>query len=120
MASEALKSLPEANTLIHVAKRVIYLEINQKKLRKFIYFICFKENLHLQLEAALRQRMAEVFNEVKRRLDYQVALQNVHKRVEREQAVSYIIDGVNKSIGAAQVSPKLIYSNNKLYLFNLI
>jgi len=81
VASEALKSLPEANTLIHVAKR---------------------ENLHLQLEAALRQRMAEVFNEVKRRLDYQVALQNVHKRVEREQAVSYIIDGVNKSIGAAQ------------------
>ena len=29
VASEALKSLPEANTLIHVAKRVNFLEMNQ-------------------------------------------------------------------------------------------
>ena len=68
----------------------------------------------MQLEAALRQRLAEVYSEVKRRLDYQVALQNVHKRVEREQAVSYIIDGVNKSIGAAQVShPTLLTKMSK-------
>ena len=35
--------------------------------------------------------------------DYQVALQNAYRRVEREQAISYILDGVNKSIGPAQV-----------------
>ena len=34
--------------------------------------------------------------------DYQVALSNVNRRVEREQAISYIIDGAKSSIGAAQ------------------
>lgn len=68
--------------------------------------------------------MAAVYAEVKKRLvrllsfntkksykwncieikkDYQVALQNAYRRVEREQAISYILDGVNKSIGPAQV-----------------
>lgn len=78
---ENLKSLPDANALIHAAKR---------------------ENIHLQLEAALRERMNAVHTEVKKRLDYQVALNNVHARVEREQAINYIIDGVRKSIGATQ------------------
>lgn len=81
VAKEGLKSLPDANALIHEAKR---------------------ENVHLQLEAAYRARVAEVHTEVKRRLDYQVALDNVHKRVEREQAINYIIDGVKRSIGANQ------------------
>jgi len=78
---ETLKSLPDANALIHAAKR---------------------ENVQLQLEAALRQRMHDIHAEVKKRLDYQVALANVHKRVEREQAMNYIIEGVKKSIGATQ------------------
>jgi len=93
----ALKSLPEANTLIHAAKR---------------------ENIHLQLEAALRQRLAAVYNEVKKRLDYQVALQNVHKRVEREQAISYILDGVQKSIGPAQEKEAFASGLNQLKLLS--
>lgn len=80
-AKENLKSLPDANALIHAAKR---------------------ENIHLQLEAALRERMHAVHSEVKKRLDYQVAVNNVHARVEREQAINYIIDGVRNSIGANQ------------------
>jgi len=91
--NQALRSLPEANLLIHVAKR---------------------ENLHLQLEAALRQRMASVFAEVKRRLDYQVALQNAYKRVEREQAINYILDGVNQSIGPAQEKEAFATGLNQL------
>lgn len=79
--NELLKSLPEANTLIHEAKR---------------------ENIHLQIEAAFRHRVAQIHQEVKRRLDYQVALQNVHRRVEKEQAINYILDGVHKSIGPNQ------------------
>lgn len=78
---EALKSLPDANALIHDAKR---------------------ENIDLQLEGAYRARVAEVHAEVKKRLDYQVALSNVNRRVEREQAIGYIIDGAKSSIGAAQ------------------
>jgi F-type H+-transporting ATPase subunit b len=78
---ENLKSLPDANVLIHDAKR---------------------ENVHLQLEAALRERMHTVHTEVKKRLDYQVNINNVHSRFEREQAINYIIDGVRSSIGANQ------------------
>jgi len=91
--NEALKSLPEANQLIHLAKR---------------------ENIHLQLEAALRQRMASVYAEVKKRLDYQLALQNAYKRVEREQAINYILDGVNKSIGPAQEKEAFVTGLNQL------
>jgi F-type H+-transporting ATPase subunit b len=78
---EALKSLPEANKLIHDSKR---------------------DNVLLQLEAAYRQRMAMVHQEVKKRLDYQLAIQNIYKRVEREQAINFILDGVKKSIGPNQ------------------
>jgi len=95
--NQALKSLPEANKLIHLAKR---------------------ENIHLQLEAALRQRMAAVYGEVKKRLDYQVALQNAYRRVEREQAISYILDGVNKSIGPAQEKEAFVSGLNQLKLLS--
>jgi hypothetical protein len=33
-----------------------------------LFFFYLKENIHLQLEAALRQRMAAVYGEVKKRL----------------------------------------------------
>jgi F-type H+-transporting ATPase subunit b len=80
-ANKALTSLPEANTLINQAKR---------------------ENVQLQLEANYRQRLANVAAEVRKRLDYQVSVQGVTARLEREQALNYIIGNVSKSIGAAQ------------------
>jgi len=79
--NEALQSLPEANQLVNAAKR---------------------ENVALQLEASFRQRLAQVHQEVKKRLDYQVAYQGVYKRLERDQAINYILGNVNKSIGANQ------------------
>lgn len=79
--NEALFSLPEANKIVHSAK---------------------KENILMQLEAAYRQRLTQIHQEVKRRLDYQLAIQNAYKRLEREQAINYIIGEVNKSIGATQ------------------
>jgi len=79
--NEALQSLPEANSLVNAAKR---------------------ENVLMQLESTYRQRLAQVHQEVKKRLDYQVAVQNAHRRVEREQALNFIIGQVHKSIGPNQ------------------
>jgi F-type H+-transporting ATPase subunit b len=79
--NQKLGSLPEANTLVNLAK---------------------KENVHLQLEASFRNRLNSVYQEIKKRLDYQVAVQGVYKRLERDQAINYILSQVNKSIGSNQ------------------
>lgn len=57
-----------------------------------------KENIGLQLEAAYRERLMTLYSEVKRRLDYQVEVQNVKRRVEQRNLVSTVVDNVMKSI----------------------
>lgn len=62
------------------------------------------------MEAAFRHRLSQVYQEVRRRLDYQVSVQGVYKRLERDQAINYIIGEVNKSIG-----PNLVIFKNFLH-----
>lgn len=57
-----------------------------------------KENIGLQLEAAYRERLMSLYSEVKRRLDYQVEVANVKRRVEQRHLVSTVVDNVMKSI----------------------
>lgn len=61
-----------------------------------------KENVALQLEAAYRERLAQVYNEVKRRLDYQVEIQLVERRVKQKHLVNWVTDKVLGSITADQ------------------
>ena len=73
-----------------------------------------QENVQLQLESAYRARLAQVYQEVKKRLDYQVAVQGVYKRLEREQAINYIINEAHKSIGPNQVNIKYSKIHDKV------
>lgn len=55
------------------------------------------------LETNYRERFHMVHNEVKKRLDYQVALQNLQRRLEQEHMVNWVEQSVIKSITPQQV-----------------
>lgn len=59
-----------------------------------------RENLLLQQEAEYRRRLMEVYQEVKRKLDYQVAIEDAKKNFTRKHLVNWVIDNVNKNVNA--------------------
>jgi len=57
-----------------------------------------KENIALQLEAEYRDRLNRVYEQVQKRLDYHVALEDTQKSYESKHMIYWIEDQVKKSI----------------------
>jgi len=66
-----------------------------------------KEAVGLQLESVYRQRLNEAYGQVKKRLDYQLEVANVMRRMEQKHMVDWIINNVKKSISPAQETAAL-------------
>lgn len=90
-AKESAQSIIDANN------KAIWQEDGQKFLWE-----AKKENVALQLEAAYRQRLNEVYKGVKNRLDYQLAKHNTKRRFEQDHMVRWIVENVRKSITPQQ------------------
>uniref|UniRef100_UPI003AADD67D ATP synthase F(0) complex subunit B1, mitochondrial n=1 Tax=Centroberyx gerrardi TaxID=166262 RepID=UPI003AADD67D len=61
-----------------------------------------RNNVAMLLETNHRERIHMVTNEVKKRLDYQIALQNLHRQMEQEHMVNWVEKSVVGSITPQQ------------------
>lgn len=61
-----------------------------------------RENVGLQLEAAYRERIMTAYQEVKKRLDYQVEKQDIERRITQRNLVDWVVSRVRSSITADQ------------------
>lgn len=61
-----------------------------------------RENVKLQLEAEYRRRLMLAYEEVRKRLDFQIAKQVAQRQFEQQHMVNWIIDSVVKSISPQQ------------------
>ncbi|XP_073326080.1 ATP synthase F(0) complex subunit B1, mitochondrial [Pagrus major] len=61
-----------------------------------------RNNVAMLLETNYRERLHMVTNEVKRRMDYQIALQDLHRRMEQEHMINWVEKSVVGSITPQQ------------------
>jgi len=57
-----------------------------------------KENIALQVEASFRERIASVYSEVKKRLDFHADKQNIERNIQQKHMVAWIVQRVQGAI----------------------
>ncbi|KAH1171955.1 hypothetical protein KIL84_007573 [Mauremys mutica] len=62
-----------------------------------------RNNIAMLLETNYRERLLTVYNEVKKRLDYQIAVQQLTRRKEQDHMINWIEKNVIQSITAQQL-----------------
>ncbi|KAL3883763.1 hypothetical protein ACJMK2_029995 [Sinanodonta woodiana] len=76
-------------------------EIWRQDGQKYLYE-AKRENVALQLEAEYRRRMDTVYEQVRRRLNYQLDMETAKRRHEQEHMVNWIVSNVVKNITPQQ------------------
>lgn len=72
----------------------------------------------MALEVTYRERLYRVYKEVKNRLDYHIAVQNMTRRKEQEHMINWVEKHVVQSISAEQVHNIFIGSDIVLVSLN--
>ena len=75
-------------------------KVEDRSINPELIYEAKRENVQLQQEAEYRRRLMQVYNEVKRKLDYQVAVEDAKKNFTRRHLVNWVIDNVNRNINA--------------------
>lgn len=66
-----------------------------------------RNNVTMMLETNYRERLLMVYNEVKKRLDYQIDLQHLQRRKEQEHMINWVVKNVVQSITPQQEKESL-------------
>ncbi|XP_018415259.1 PREDICTED: ATP synthase F(0) complex subunit B1, mitochondrial [Nanorana parkeri] len=77
-----------------------------------------RNNVAMILETNYRERLLNVYNDVKKRLDYQVALQFLLRRKEQEHMISWVEKNVVQSITPQQQKESIAKCINDLKLLS--
>jgi F-type H+-transporting ATPase subunit b len=96
------KTIADAESTIKQAEVMIWREAGQKYL-----FEAKRENVDLQLESVYRQRLNEVYQAVKKRLDYQMEIDSARRHIQQQHMVQWIVDQVVKGITPQQEKDSL-------------
>lgn len=102
------EKVAKAQEVKDIAMANLALAIEEEKKEQWrvegrqMLFDAKRNNVAMLLETNYRERIHMVTNEVKKRMDYQIALQNLHRRMEQEHMVNWVESNVVKSITPQQ------------------